>query len=288
MKLSVVYPYQSLGDYLNSRPLDVDGLLDDGWGAVFPVKGREIDAAILFADISGFSARTAEMSSTETLIYVNNFFSWMSAEGLRDTHGIVDKYIGDEMMVVFSQEFGSEDPVLDALRAARRMIDQDVLSFSPHIGIAFGRVTVGVVGTPLRFEYSTFGAPVALAKRCSSVPPAAEVSKCITLPDANWKAAYATEVFGPRKRKGPDGQEFEQPSYWTAEEPREVELKNIGKVPVRCLTNPLMRLNTFTVEDRARAAFKGLKEGSQYHPIRFPFEPSYPAHLRQSRPDVTE
>src|SRR4051794_21301256 len=101
MKQSVTYAFQSLGDYLNSRPLDVDGLLDDGWGAVFSVKGREIEAAILFADISGFSGRTASMDSTETLIYVNNFFSWMSAEGLRGTHGIVDKYIGDEMMIIF-------------------------------------------------------------------------------------------------------------------------------------------------------------------------------------------
>jgi hypothetical protein len=33
------YPYNSLDDFLKSHRLDVDGLLDDGWGAPFPVKG---------------------------------------------------------------------------------------------------------------------------------------------------------------------------------------------------------------------------------------------------------
>ena len=51
--------------------------LDDGWGASFPVRGREIDATVLFADITAFSARTADLTPTETLIFVNNFFAWM-------------------------------------------------------------------------------------------------------------------------------------------------------------------------------------------------------------------
>ena len=92
MKLSVNYTYHSLEDYLSSRPLDVDGMLDDGWGAVFSVKGREIDAVIVFVDIGGFSGRTFDLSPTETLIFVNNFFSWITAEGLRGRPGIVDKY----------------------------------------------------------------------------------------------------------------------------------------------------------------------------------------------------
>ena len=50
----VSYRYNSLEDYLISHPLNVNGVADDGWGAAFPVKGREIEATILFADISSF------------------------------------------------------------------------------------------------------------------------------------------------------------------------------------------------------------------------------------------
>jgi class 3 adenylate cyclase len=55
-------------------------MLDDGWGAQFAVKGRELEATILFADIADFSGRTADLTPTETLAYVNNFFAWISAE----------------------------------------------------------------------------------------------------------------------------------------------------------------------------------------------------------------
>ena len=96
------YKFKSLEDFLISTPLTVDGSLDDGWGAYFPVKGREIQATILFADIASFSRRTKELSPTETLIFVNNFFSWITAEAIKDQVCIVDKYIGDEVMVLFS------------------------------------------------------------------------------------------------------------------------------------------------------------------------------------------
>lgn len=78
--MPVDYRHHSLEDFLTASTLSVDAQLDDGWGASFPVRGREIDATVLFADISSFSARTADLTATETLIFVNNFFAWISAE----------------------------------------------------------------------------------------------------------------------------------------------------------------------------------------------------------------
>lgn len=170
----VRYPYRSLEDFLIAKMLTVDGEADDGWGAGFPVKGREIEASVLFADITGFSARTADLDPTETLAFVNHFFAWITAEGLRGRPGIVDKYIGDEIMVVFSKEFGSADPFVDAVQTARWMGENDVFAFLPHVGIASGPVIVGYVGTPLKYNCSVFGAPVAVAARCASVMPDCE------------------------------------------------------------------------------------------------------------------
>ncbi len=149
--------FHSLEDFLAPTLSHVDGVLDDGWGSGFPVKGREIEATVLFADISGFSTRTLAMSPAATLIYVQNFFAWITAEALRGRPGIVDKYIGDEVMVVFSDEFGSEDPFADAVQAAAAMSRRDIHSYGPHIGIASGRVIVGYAGTALRYNVSAFG-----------------------------------------------------------------------------------------------------------------------------------
>ena len=45
--MAVRYAYHSLEDFLIASELTIDGQLDDGWGAPFPVKGREIEATIL-------------------------------------------------------------------------------------------------------------------------------------------------------------------------------------------------------------------------------------------------
>jgi class 3 adenylate cyclase len=130
--------YHSLDDFLASTMSHVDGTLDDGWGLSFPVKGHELEAMILFADISAFSMRTLDMSPAATLVYVQNFSAWITGEALHGRPGIVDKYIGDAVMVVYSTAFGSEDPFLDAVRAAAAMSKNDVHSYCPHIGIAPG------------------------------------------------------------------------------------------------------------------------------------------------------
>lgn len=67
--------------------LTVDAQLDDGWGASFPVKGGEIGATVLFADNTGFSGRTADFDPTETLVFVNHFFAWLSAEAFKVVPG---------------------------------------------------------------------------------------------------------------------------------------------------------------------------------------------------------
>ena len=218
----VKYRYRTLEDFLISNPLSVDGQLDDGWGAAFSVKGREIKAAILFADIACFSRRTLKLSSTETLIFVNNFFTWITAEALRNRLGIVDKYIGDEIMVIFSEEFGSEDSFVDAVQTARWMAEHDVLAFHPHMGIASGVVTVGFVGTALKYDCSVFGVPVALAARCASTRPKPPintkpqpfVSSSIVFPAGLWKCRSFEEVFPPEKHRRPDGTIQERPQSW--------------------------------------------------------------------------
>jgi len=198
MRTSLQYRYNSLEDFLTSNPLEVDGLLNDGSGALFPVKGREMEAAILFIDISGFSRRTVALTPTETLIYVNNFFAWATAEALRRLPGIVDKYIGDEMMVVFSREFGSVDPFKDAIQCA--MTEHDSLSYCPHIGIAAGPVTVGYVGTPLKYNCSVFGNRVALAARCASIRSVQNRS-CVICPSENWGSRTLEETVPTQKKK---------------------------------------------------------------------------------------
>jgi class 3 adenylate cyclase len=243
---------------------DVDGVLDDGWGATYPVKGREIDATVVFADITSFSTRTLNLMPAQTLAYVQNLFAWITAEALHGRPGIVDKYIGDEVMVVFSNEFGSQDPFADAVQAAAAMSRHDALGYGPHIGIASGPVIVGYAGTAFRYNVSVFGAPVAVAARCAAVKPAdpaAQVSSTIVMPAAEW-GERNLEVVLP-----PVGNEVEMPRFRLLD-PREVPMKGLGDVAVREIHNTGMWLPSISAEARAVAAIQFLEDNGRYWPRR--------------------
>jgi hypothetical protein len=249
----VVYPFHSLQDFLISKPLSVDTDMDDGWGARYPIKGRLIRAAILFADISGFSARTVMLSPPETLMFVNKFFCWITAEALRGSTGIIDKYIGDELMIVFSDDFGSADPVLEALRAATRIAQNDAWAFVPHIGIAFGPVVVGFTGTPVQYNCSVFGAPVALAARCASVKISGACSSSVVFPAAMWPDDLTIEHLA-----GSDA------PNWELRDPIDQELKNVGKTTIRALVSKLIHVPSESAEDATRESWRHVKEAGLY------------------------
>jgi hypothetical protein len=263
---AIKYKYHSLDDFLVSHPLTVDGELDDGWGATFPVKGREIDATILFSDITAFSKRTFGMSPTEQLIFANTFFCWMSAEALRGSHGIVDKYIGDELMIVFSKGFGSTDPFEEALQAGRWMGTNDVLDFHPHIGIASGPVLVGYVGTPIKYNCSVFGAAVVMASRCARVElnTTKYFSTTMVFPACEWNNRDLGTIFPPIKYRGPGDHVQEQPHGWELLSPWKTALRNLPETEVMAVANPSMRINNFSVEDRTKRSLEYLKRAKMY------------------------
>lgn len=254
--------FHSLEDFLASTMSHIDGVLDDGGGAGFPVKGREIEATVLFADITAFSTRTLGLTPAATLIYVQNFFAWITEEALKGRPGIVDKYIGDEVMVVFSEEFGSEDPFTDAVQGAAAMSRHDVLAYEPHVGIASGPVIIGYAGTAFRYNVSVFGAPVALAARCAAVKPADAntfVSSTIVMAAADWGDRELAEVVPPV------GNEAQFPRF-ELREARDVKMKGLGSVAVREIHNTGMWRPTTSAEDRAVEGLKVLQNGNRYWP----------------------
>lgn len=252
-------PFRSLEDFLISSTMSVDAQLDDGWGAPFPVKGREIEATILFADITSFSARTLNLSPAETLIFVNWFFAWISAEALRGGKGIIDKYIGDEVMVVFSREFGSDDPFAEAVKTACWMAQNDAWAFLPHVGIASGKVIVGYVGTPLKYNCSVFGAPVALAARCAGKEPRTDDTRYtgpIIFPASEWGDRNLDEIIPPTDL----GQ------GWELLARQEEELKNIGTVELRALVRRGVWIPQMRAEEAAREVLAKIKDYGRYWP----------------------
>jgi hypothetical protein len=194
---------------------------------------------------------------------VNTFFAWITAEALRVGPAIVDKYIGDEIMVIFSPAFGSKDSFADAVQTARRIGENDFLDFCPHMGIAAGVVTVGFVGTPVKYNCSVLGAPVTLAARCSGLHSGQAVSSSIVFPAALCHDRPLVDSFPSTPG---------QPSPWRVLPPRNASPKNIGQIEVVEVINItshhiMSDVGPSSVEEIVKANLKALQDAGRYTPL---------------------
>jgi class 3 adenylate cyclase len=184
----------------------------------------ETSGAVLFADLSGYSKQVTELDPVEASVYAAHFYAWLEdAIGKRMDTGIVDKFIGDEVMMVFPWDEVEGDPLEVAIRTALAFLDFDPFAFDPRIGIAEGPFAVSLVGTSTTGTISAMGHIVNLAARCSkgdlgprSVRVATEnvdaVKRIFTEPHGNWKVLE--ENFEPKNMPSVRTVVVERQSRW--------------------------------------------------------------------------
>ena len=142
-------------------------------------RAKEVDATLLFSDISGFTAMSAEMSPREVVDVLNASFDALCVV-IRDQGGDIDKFIGDAIMAVFEERPEFDEP--HALRAARaawqmqRALD-DFNAGRPkrlvmRIGLNCGPIVRGDIGSRfVRRDYTCIGDVVNRAQRHESKCP---------------------------------------------------------------------------------------------------------------------
>ena len=138
--------------------------------------GENRTLAILFSDIRSFTTISEKLPPDELVNSLNRYFQTM-VEIIMDRHkGIVDKYIGDAIMALFGAPVMHEDDALASVMAGLEMRDAlDVFNekqkaagfpeFHTGVGINFGEVTVGNIGTEKKMDYTVIGDNVNLASR---------------------------------------------------------------------------------------------------------------------------
>ncbi|MBN2208561.1 MAG: tetratricopeptide repeat protein [Candidatus Coatesbacteria bacterium] len=147
------------------------------------------DVAVMFVDISGFSAMLSKLSPDDLRSVMRVVYSVMS-EVITRNDGYVDKFIGDEVMAVFGAPIALERPCQRAIAAADEMamalegVSQRFKHLLPthlavHTGIAFGNVQAGRLGESAELQYTFLGETVNLAKRLTdaATPGAVLVEK---------------------------------------------------------------------------------------------------------------
>lgn len=140
---------------------------------------RRQRAAILFADIRGFTTRCETMAPEEAISFLREFHGRM--EGVIFRHGgTLDKILGDGLLAVFGvPEIGPGDAG-DALTCAYAMLE-DVKRWNAErakrhefeiqigIGLHYGHVMLGDVGSERLMTFTVVGDTVNVASRLQSL-----------------------------------------------------------------------------------------------------------------------
>ncbi|MDR2144714.1 MAG: adenylate/guanylate cyclase domain-containing protein [Treponema sp.] len=131
--------------------------------------------AILFSDIRSFTTISEGLEPDELVKNLNRYFSGQ-VDIIMNRNGIVDKYIGDAIMAIWGAPLRHDDDALQSVLAGLEMIDavkefnkkQNELGkpeFHIGIGINYGVVTVGNIGSERKMDYTVIGDMVNLASR---------------------------------------------------------------------------------------------------------------------------
>lgn len=132
--------------------------------------GEQRDVAILFCDIRGFTEMSEATSAEDVILFLNTFFSELS-EIVSRYNGLINKFMGDAILAVYSTEhptWAIDNAMATALDIARRVSQLQLPDGTPAeagIGIHFGRVVAGTIGSEQRYEYTFLGDAVNTASR---------------------------------------------------------------------------------------------------------------------------
>jgi adenylate cyclase len=137
--------------------------------------GEKRRVTILFSDIRDFTTISEKFDAEEIVTLLNDYFSRM-VKVVFHYGGTLDKFIGDAIMAVFGAPIQHTDDPARAVVAAMKM-RQELKQFNAErrakglmeieigIGIGYGEVVSGNIGSDERMDYTVIGDTVNLSSR---------------------------------------------------------------------------------------------------------------------------
>ena len=130
---------------------------------------EECNVAVLFCDIVGFTSYVESNASSESIINTLNTILRRVSSSVKQFNGSIDKFMGDSVMAIFRDPANAVYAALDMqshsadINGLRTRAGQETLRL--RIGIHWGEVVIGNVGTAERLDWTAIGDVVNTASR---------------------------------------------------------------------------------------------------------------------------
>ncbi|MGY3234340.1 adenylate cyclase [Bradyrhizobium sp. USDA 4472] len=152
-------------------PQVVERLMTQGTSAAGDLRR----VAVMFVDFRGFTAGARSRTPQEVVDRLDGAFAVL-VDILDRNGGIVNKFLGDGFLALFGAPLEASDAAHRSVAAAREMLSaMDRINAQTNwplrigIGIHFGEVVAGNIGSPRRKEYTVIGDTVNFASRLEAL-----------------------------------------------------------------------------------------------------------------------
>ncbi len=149
-------------------PQMLDRLTTEGFR--MKVGGEKVMAAMMFTDIESFTEMCQRVRDPQRIVETLNDYFRRTTGHIFDHDGIIIKFIGDAIFAAWGAPISDTQAPLKAARAAWKLSQSDQLmvdgdELKTRIGVHFGEVVAGNIGTDLHVDYTLIGDAVNLASR---------------------------------------------------------------------------------------------------------------------------
>ncbi len=158
LAITAVYTRRSIVDVIESG----------GDPRTFAPKNKTV--AVLFSDMRDFTGISESLSPIETVQMLNCYFDRMN-ECILANRGEIDKLIGDCIMAIHTDVESALNAAIDMRQALRSLNDSGLSSsrINNGIGINFGEVVAGNIGSSDKMDYTVIGDIVNSASRIEAL-----------------------------------------------------------------------------------------------------------------------
>ena len=165
--------------------------------------GREVEMAVLFADVVGYTTMAEALPPYDIVHLLNRFFNGASAV-VEANSGHIDNYMGDAILALFGVHDESAPAVgairaglgvLDTARSLSRYVERIYgTTFAVRVGVDFGEAVFGLLGAENSARETAIGDVVNVASRLEGANK--EVGTDMLVSEAVFQACRGEFSFG--------------------------------------------------------------------------------------------